>query len=149
MTKKSSKKKIMAADLIAPEADYLYVAPSQIPNAGSGLYTVVDLFKDEIVSYFTGELLTDRQIKTRVDKNEDQYFIARLDGNIMDSMKTKCFAKYANDNKGSANSLFKNNTKIVADDNGEICLQATRKIKAGEEVYTSYGKEYWKKHGVS
>lgn len=72
-----------------------------------------------------------------------------LDGSIMDSMHTNCFAKYANDAKGPGENTFKNNAKITLDENTNICIMATRKIKVGEEVFCSYGKIYWKKHRKS
>lgn len=65
----------------------------------------------------------------------------------MDSLNTKCFAKYANDAKGLTNSNFTNNAKITLDDNEKVCLEATRDINAEEELFCSYGKEYWEKHG--
>jgi uncharacterized protein len=62
-------------------------------------------------------------------------------------MNITCFAKYANDASGFTNSNFKNNAKITLDDNDKVCIQATRNIKANEELFCSYGKNYWKKHG--
>ncbi len=65
----------------------------------------------------------------------------------MDSMHTNCFAKYANDTKGTTDdSSYKNNAKIGLDDNDNVCIIATKKIRSGEEVFCGYGKRYWKKH---
>jgi len=33
----------------ADEADYLYVSLSQLPNAGNGLFTAIDIYKDEVI----------------------------------------------------------------------------------------------------
>lgn len=133
-------------DLIdLPEADYLYVEASQIEDAGLGLKTAIPIFKNERISLYKGEILTPQQITHRSDKNENQYFISLLDGGIMDSKHTDCFAKYANDAEGGNASDFKNNAKISLDQENNICLIATRKIKAGEEIFCSYGKRYWKK----
>ena len=87
------------------------------------------------------------EVKLRVENGEDQYFINLLDGSIMDSKPVHCFAKYANDAKGFKQSDFKNNAKISLDDNDNVCLIATKKIKVGSEIFCSYGKRYWKKHG--
>ncbi len=136
-------------DLIdSPESDYLYISKSKLPNAGKGLFTVVDLYKDEIISLFKGVILTDRQVDIRVKKGVDQYFIDMLDGTIMDSMTVKCFAKYANDSQGYSHSVFKNNSKIAIDEDGNVCLISTKKIKKGEEIFCSYGKRYWNKHRI-
>lgn len=133
----------------AAESDYLYLKTSQIPNAGKGLFTAIDINKGEIISVFKGEILTDRQIDIRVKNNKDRYFIQMLDGTIMDSMNVKCFAKYANDAKGSLDSALKNNSRIAVSDDDEVCIIATRNIKADEEIFCGYGKEYWNKHGLN
>jgi len=131
----------------AAEADYLYILPSQIQGSGNGLFTAIKIYKDEIIAVFKGEILTDEQAQIRVQKHKDQYFINMLDGSIMDSKKTKCFAKYANDAKGFSISDFKNNARITLDENDNVCLIAIRAIKTGEEIFCSYGNKYWKKHG--
>lgn len=134
------------SQIAALEADYLYVTTSQLSNAGKGLFTVLKIYKDEIISIFKGEIISDEEAKKRVKTNKDQYFINMLDGSIMDSMHTEGFAKYANDAEGISNSNFKNNSKIALDDNGQVCIIAMKNIKSGEEIFCSYGKKYWKKH---
>ena len=131
----------------AQESDYLFRATSQIPNSGEGLFTAIDLYKDETISIFKGEILTDSEASQRVAEGIDNYFINLLDGSIMDSKNVKCFAKYANDAEGFAKSSFKNNARITLDENNTPCIEAIRDIKANEELFCSYGKRYWKKHG--
>ncbi len=137
-----------SADYIdALESDYLYVAASQLPGSGNGLYTATAIYKDEIIAVFKGEMLTDRQIALRIKKGEDKYFISMPDGTIMDSMKTTCFAKYANDAEGFRKSAYRNSGKIALDDEENVCIIALRNIRQGEEIFCGYGKTYWKKHG--
>lgn len=133
----------------APESDYLYKGQSQIPNAGQGLFTVIDIYKDETIALFKGELLSDLEAKTRAEAGNDGYFINLLDGSILDSKNVECFAKYANDAEGSSASKFKNNARITLDLNDHVCIEALRNIRANEELFCSYGKDYWKKHGKS
>ena len=130
----------------AQEASYLYVKPSQLTNAGNGLFTAIDIYKDEVISLFKGAILSTKQITSRVLKNKDAYFIQMLDGTIMDSMQTACYAKYANDANGFSKSNFTNNAKIIIDENGDVCIVATKHIKMNTEIFCSYGKAYWKKH---
>ena len=130
----------------ALESDYLYIKSSLIKNAGKGLFTVIDIYKNEIISLFKGEIIANKEADTRAQLKADKYFINLLDGSIMDSMHTDCYAKYANDAKGISNSAFKNNAKITLDDNNNVCITALKKIKSGEEIFCSYGKRYWKKH---
>ena len=142
---KEPKRSINSID--APESDYLYIELSQLPSAGKGLHTAINIYKEEIISLFRGEILTNIQAKNRARIGKDKYFINHTDGSIIDSMKVKCFAKYANDATAFKGSLFKNNAKITMDEQNNICLVAVRNIKAGEEIFCSYGKLYWKKHG--
>ena len=131
----------------APENDYLYKAASQIKNAGDGLYTAIKIYKDEVIAIFAGERLSDAVALKRAEQGKDQYFINLLDGTILDSNLIECFAKYANDANGCSTSTFKNNAKITLDDEENVCLIALKNIKPGEEIFCSYGKSYWKKHG--
>jgi SET domain-containing protein len=124
------------------------VSTSQLPNSGKGLFTAIDIYKDEVISLFKGEVLTELQAKLRANKGHDQYFISLPNGTMLDSMRVSCFAKYANDANGSTQTVFKNSAKIALDENNEVCMVATRNIKVNEEIFCSYGKAYWKKHGI-
>ena len=130
----------------APESDYLYIQDSQIPNAGKGLFTAIDIYPNEIISLFKGEILTDEEAQKRVSDGKDRYFINMLDGSILDSMNIDCFAKYANDAEAFSKLEFKNNSKITLDDDDNVCIVATKKIKSQQEIFCSYGVKYWKKH---
>ena len=131
----------------APESDYLYNENSQIQNAGKGLFTAIDIYKHEVISVFKGEILTEIEAKNRVANGNDRYFINMIDGTIMDSMNVNCFAKYANDAEAFENPQFKNNAKISLDDENNVCIIATKNIKSSNEIFCSYGKKYWRKHG--
>ena len=131
----------------ASEEDYLYIQQSQIPNSGKGLFTAIKIYKDEVITVFKGKILSDSEAETIAKSGNDQYFINLLDGTILDSNPVACFAKYANDASGFSSSEFKNNAKIALDDEENICLIALKNIKVSEEIFCSYGKSYWKKHG--
>ena len=130
----------------APESDYLYIQDSQIPNAGKGLFTAIDIYPNEIISLFKGEILTDEEAQKKVSEGKDRYFINMLDGSILDSMNVDCFAKYANDAEAFSKLEFKNNSKITLDDDDNVCIVATKKIKSQQEIFCSYGAKYWIKH---
>ncbi|NJM80064.1 MAG: SET domain-containing protein [Flavobacterium sp.] len=130
----------------AQESDYLYVQTSQLVNAGKGLFTAIPIYKDEIIAYYGGEILSEKEVKKRMIANKDQYFINLLDGTTLDSIDSNCFAKYANDAKGLMLTNFKNNANISLDDSQKVCLIASKNIKTGEEILCSYGKKYWKKY---
>ncbi len=136
----------MSLKIEAPESDYLYIENSQLPNAGKGLFTAIDIYKHEVIAIFKGEILTEVEAKNRVANGKDKYFINMIDGTIMDSMQVDCFAKYANDAKAFEESKFLNNAKISIDENNNVCLIALKNIKPQNEIFCSYGTRYWKKH---
>ncbi len=127
----------------ASESEFLYLDISQIKNAGKGLFTAINIYKDEIICEFKGEIISKSEAKRREKKGNYKYFVQLLDGSIMDSMKTKCFAKYANDPLGFEKSKFKINSYITLDDDDAVCLVASRDILVGEEIFCSYGSRYW------
>lgn len=129
----------------AVESDYLYIETSQIPNSGNGLFTAIDIYKDEMIAVFTGDFLYEFQALECSEKANDRYFIMMPDGLTLDSMNSDCFAKYANDASVNSETTLKNNAKIAFDDDGQVGLIASRKIKSGEEIFCSYGKVYWNK----
>jgi SET domain-containing protein len=128
----------------ALEDEYLYYKKSQIDNAGHGLFTVIDIYENEVISLFEGEIISNEEAIKREKAKENGYFINMLDGSIMDSKHVDCFAKYANDAEGMKETGFKNNSQITLDEEDNVCLTATQDIPAGEEIFCGYGKPYWK-----
>ena len=130
-----------------PEEDYLYTALSGLKNAGSGLFTAIPFYKDEVIAIFYGERLSAREASDRAAQGLDRYFMELPDGTTLDAMGTEGFAKFANDAQGSVSTSLRNNARIALDDSGQVCLRAIRRIREGEEVLCGYGKRYWKRHG--
>jgi uncharacterized protein len=133
-------------EIAAAESDYLYVTNSNISTAGLGLFSAITIFKDEIICNYGGEIISQLEAKKRVNRNANQYFIMLPNGKILDSINSNCFARFANDAQGNEIGTNKNNAKIVLNEKGKVCLIASKKIKAGEEILCSYGKKYWIKH---
>ncbi|HSZ71731.1 MAG TPA: SET domain-containing protein-lysine N-methyltransferase [Cytophagaceae bacterium] len=130
---------------VLDEASYLYVKESQIPRSGKGLFISIGKKKGDLISLFKGEILSYEEAEKRALRNEDGYFINMSNGTILDSMHVECFAKYANDAHGIGKSKFKSNTEIrLTMQTDTACLIALRDIQAGEEIFCSYGKKYWK-----
>lgn len=126
-----------------PEEDYLYTDTSQIENAGMGLFTAIRIYKNEIIAVFDGEIIDEQTRLIRINKKENAYFIVLINGKVLDSMHSNCFAKFANDANGTTKSAFKNNSFISLDEHDRPCIVATRTIKIGEEIFCSYGENYW------
>jgi len=127
------------------EHNYLVIKESQIPNSGMGLFTLIPINKNEIISRYTGEILSDKEAEKRVKRGDDEYFMSLPSGKMFDTKLTGGFAKYANDAEG-LQTKFKNNSFISLDDDDGVILVAKRNIKSGEEIFTGYGKKYWNKY---
>ena len=121
------------------EEDYLYIKPSQIPNAGFGLYTAIKLLKGDIIAVFNGEVLDALEFKKRYALQEDDYFMNLPNGHTLDCRHTAGYAKMAND---CMNSQFKQNA-IITINNNQVVLVANKTINMHNEIFTSYGKKYW------
>lgn len=134
----------MTSDLYAldtPEEDYLYSKPSQIPNAGFGLFSAITLYKGDIIAHFNGEVLNLKEAQIRIQNNDDDYFMNLPNGLTLDCKNTPGFAKMAND---FFNSNFKQNA-IITLNNNQVVLVASKTIQAHQEIFTSYGKNYWER----
>ena len=132
-------------DIDLNEDEYLYVDESQIPNSGNGLFTSIDIEKNEIICRYVGDTIGKREFDRRTKLGEDNYFMNLPSGKTLDCRNTKCFAKYANDAEGLP-TKFKNNAFITLDENDNVVLVAKRNIKSGEEIFAGYGKKYWNKY---
>lgn len=131
----------------AQEAEYLFIADSQIANSGKGLYTSIKIYKGEIIAIYKGEIISNKEAAKREKKGQDLYFMTLSDTKTLDSMHTDGYAKYANDALGMVKSECKNNAQFVLEKKNKVTLVAKRNISAGSEIFCSYGKAYWKKHG--
>jgi SET domain-containing protein len=134
-------------DLIdVEEVEYLYIDTSLIIGAGKGLFTAINIHKNEIISIYKGELLQEKSANRRIELGQNDFFMNLPNGKILDAKNTDCFAKYANDAKGVQSSSYKNNALITVNHKNQICLVARVNIKAGSEIFCSYGKAYWINH---
>jgi hypothetical protein len=104
---------------------HLFLKKSQIPGAGKGLFTRIDISKGQLIVEYKGKLVLWKDVK-----HEDGYNL-------------KSFGRYANDARGfSKITGLKNNSEYVVKRN-KCYLSAIRKIHKGEEILIPYGKAYW------
>jgi SET domain-containing protein len=124
----------------------LYVKKSQLPKAGKGLWTSEDIKKGERVCEYEGERLTWKECLKRNEnqKGKGAYYFFINSKNCVDAQYTPdALGRYANDAAGPGRKEgFRNNCKYDVI-KGKPYIVATRNIKAGSEIFVSYGKEYW------
>ena len=122
----------------------VFVKKSTLQGAGKGLFTDKDIKKGQIVCEYEGERITwDQAIeRNEVGKGGYVYFINKK--NCIDAYHYKeTFGRYANDAAGlSRINGFRNNSTYDVVKN-KVYIRATRNIKAGSEIFVSYGRGYW------
>jgi SET domain-containing protein len=129
------------------EKKTLKVTKSKLPNAGKGLFTLIDVKKGEIVCEYEGELITWNEAINRNEKNigKGAYFYFINNKNVIDAWAAKkTFGRYANDAAGLVKIPGLRNNATYFEKGKKVFIKATRNIKAGEEIFVSYGKSYWR-----
>lgn len=141
----------------------LCVKPSTIKNAGLGLFATRPFAKDERIDEYRGDVV-EREVYE--DEGRSDYAIDILDAHYVINAiySTDSFARYSNDarDKSLNNADLRTDEDLVEEarerriNDGEgvdekdpegsadqVWLVATRDIKAGQEIFTSYGTAYW------
>ncbi len=121
------------------------VRKSSIPGAGKGLFTKVDLKKGERIIEYLGEIITEAELDKRAEKDIFGYafFVSKkkcIDAYYM----PEALARYANDAKGITRVKGINNNCCYEIWKNRGWIKAEKNIKAGEEIFVSYGAEYWR-----
>lgn len=122
----------------------LLVKKSQLPGAGMGLFTTKDIKKGCKIIEYRGEIIDWKEYCKRVKEDKDGYLAYISRKKCIDAYNTPQYkARYANDAEGLIkNKKFKNNAEYQII-NDKVYIVATRDIRAGEEIFVSYSKEYW------
>mgnify|MGYP000432075209 CR=1 FL=1 len=126
---------------------HLEVKQSTIPNGGKGLFTTIDRAKNEVLLEYTGDILTQRELDVEYPGDTRAVYVLQLRSGdnplYIDSKdpQRSSVARYANDCSNSGN--VKCNAEFVNNYDAWITLVATRNIAAGEEIFASYGPQYW------
>ena len=123
----------------------LLVKRSKLPKAGKGLFTKRDIKKGERFVEYLGEIVTEAELDRRAEKDIYGYAFYISKNKCIDAFYTPNeLARYANDARGlnKVKGLRNNCSYVVYKNSGWI--EAEKDIKAGEEIFVSYGPEYWK-----
>ncbi len=124
--------------------DDVFVKKSQLPGAGKGLFAKRDIKKGERFVEYLGEIITEKELDKRAEKDEYGYAFYINSRNVIDAFHTpKELARYANDAKGLGRVKGLKNNCTYDDWKKRGWIKAEKNIKAGEEIFVDYGKEYW------
>lgn len=134
----------------------VYVKKSTIPSAGNGLFAKRNFKKGEVVCRYEGPLLTPQEA---AQKNPlDGSYLLQCDFNwdsrfgnddefirVIDASNQKsCYGRYCNDDIFSNGMVSPGDCLYMKNENwGILELNAKRKIAKNEEIFFSYGVDYW------
>lgn len=122
----------------------LLVKKSKLPNAGKGLFTDKPIKKDSKIIEYKGEIIDWKEYEKRVLEHKDGYLFYINKKRCIDAWNTPQHkARFANDAAGIGRVKgIKNNCDYEIIEN-KCFIVAQRDIKAGEEIFVSYSKDYW------
>jgi len=120
---------------------FLTIKRSTLPGCGQGLFTKKFISKGTIITEHTGKITTWRAIDF-TDHNPYLFYVTR--NHIIDARdQYDSYARFVNDANGHKRvNGFTNNSKYVIIDK-RVFIIAIKDISAGNEIFISYGKEYW------
>jgi len=123
----------------------LLVKKSTLPNAGKGLFVKRDVKKGERIVEYIGEIITEKELDARAEKDIYGYAFFINKKKCIDAYYTPDeLARYANDAKGLTRIKGVTNNAEYEIWKQRGWIRATKDIKAGSEIFVSYGAEYWK-----
>lgn len=120
----------------------LFLAPSLIKGAGTGLFTAVDIERGEQVIEYTGRITTWKEVQNLDFFNVYIMYVDK--GHVIDASDSKdSLGRYANDARGLQRLAgLSNNCKYIRYGK-RVFLESFKKISAGSEILVNYGKDYW------
>jgi SET domain-containing protein len=122
----------------------LTVKKSQLPKAGKGLFTSQPILKGEKVIEYKGEIIDWKEYEKRVADDKDGYLFFINKKTCIDAYSTPQHkARYANDAQGLSRVKGLRNNCVYKIEINKCYIVAARNIKAGEEIFVDYSKEYW------
>ena len=121
--------------------DGLRVTESTVAHAGNGLFAARDFAPGEHLADYTGDELIIRR-----DGDGGPYCLALTKRRAIDAAATNTgYGRWANDPRGGDGGP---NAEFVPNHaRGTARLRATARVRKGEEIFVSYGPQYWAAFG--
>ena len=112
----------------------VFYQASSIANAGNGVFAGVDIRKGDVVTIYSGERTDEKPI-------DGEYVVQLQDGSYITGERSpkagNGFGSFINRSSRQKNCEF-----VEDEDWQKVFVVATKKIKKGAELFTTYGKSY-------
>lgn len=136
---------MLAKDSTAASAS-LAVRPSTLEGAGRGLFVTAPLPRGAVITDFDGERVDRAQAMSRNPSHMRVvlYQFLYIDG-LREPLPGRGWGSFANDPRDPqrVNAAFRNVWPWRGAPTPRVALCATRALRPGEEVFVSYGRDYW------
>ncbi len=117
--------------------DDFRVAESKISGAGLGLFSKVVIQEGDTIGYYTGEILTDKQVLEEPYVNSDYILWVCTDHNILGEGSLANYTRYINHSEQA-------NGRIVVSTRWKTArIEALDSILPDDEILIDYGPSYW------
>lgn len=122
--------------------DNVEIKQSKIKNAGRGLFATKNFAKGEFICWYFGCLIEKDFVENGYYDSDYLLHNPHHSDLIIDAEDEKsCYGRYINDSLG----LKKNNCEFnFYTDTTSVGIIATKNIKNGDEIYISYGIDFWR-----
>lgn len=131
------------------QEDGLRIGPSRLLKCGWGLFTTVARVKGERIASYTGERVSLEDVPEDArDQYGGEYVLQLSQTQFIDAVHPRsCAGRYSNTARAwnvARKECRGNNAHFTIDHRAGGCawITATRKISAGEEVLTAYGRSF-------
>lgn len=121
-------------------SDLVEIKNSNIPNSGQGLFAKKRIKKGDFICWYFGVLIENSVVENGY--YDSDYLIKNPFTNLIIDAEDplSCFGRYINDGLGNS----QNNSKFdFYEDTTSGVIISTKNIKKGDEIYISYGMDYW------
>jgi len=121
---------------MASVASRVRVGPSNVPDAGDGVFAVAELRENSLLAWYRGERLTAAQFDARYADGKSTHVLQLSCDVYVDASRGGNWTAKINDARGSGDAANVRFTVAGA-------VRSLRRIHAGEELLLDYGPHFF------